>query len=40
MAGGQGKLPLDQLLRLPQLRDILMYHIVPGEYSSGEGTLR
>jgi uncharacterized surface protein with fasciclin (FAS1) repeats len=36
LGGGQQKLPLDQLLRLPQLRNILQYHIVPGEYTSSE----
>uniref|UniRef100_A0A383WQB5 FAS1 domain-containing protein n=1 Tax=Tetradesmus obliquus TaxID=3088 RepID=A0A383WQB5_TETOB len=34
LGGGQRKLPLDQLLRLPQLNNILMYHIVPGQYTS------
>lgn len=35
LGGGQGKLPLDALLRLPTLKDILLYHIVPGRYTSG-----
>jgi uncharacterized surface protein with fasciclin (FAS1) repeats len=36
LGGGQQKLPLDQLLRLPQLKNILQYHIVPGEYTSSK----
>jgi uncharacterized surface protein with fasciclin (FAS1) repeats len=36
LGGGRQKLPLDQLLRLPQLKNILLYHIVPGEYTSSE----
>jgi uncharacterized surface protein with fasciclin (FAS1) repeats len=39
LGGGQQKLPLDQLLRLPQLKNILLYHIVPGEYTSSEWLL-
>jgi uncharacterized surface protein with fasciclin (FAS1) repeats len=34
-ASGQ-PLPLDALLAQPTLMDILMYHIIPGRYSSGE----
>jgi uncharacterized surface protein with fasciclin (FAS1) repeats len=31
-----GPLPLDALLRQPSLKDILLYHIIPGRYSSSE----
>lgn len=34
--GGGRRLPLDQLLALPELPDILAYHIIPGRYLSGE----
>eukprot|EP00775_Hariotina_reticulata_P011317 gene11317-11467_t len=34
LGGAQGRLPLDALLRLPQLKDILLYHIIPGEYTA------
>lgn len=36
MLGGGQKLPIDALLKLQQLKDIVMYHIVPGEYTSGK----
>lgn len=36
LGGANGRLPLDALLRQPALKDILLYHIVPGRYSSGE----
>jgi hypothetical protein len=34
--GGGRPLPKDALFRLDQLRNILLYHIVPGAYYSGE----
>jgi uncharacterized surface protein with fasciclin (FAS1) repeats len=34
---GNGRmLPREALFRLPQLRDIVMYHIIPGRYTTGE----
>jgi uncharacterized surface protein with fasciclin (FAS1) repeats len=39
LGGAQGRLPLDALLRLPQLKDILLYHIIPGEYTAREWDL-
>lgn len=37
LGGANGPLPLDALLAQPTLRDILLYHIIPGRYTSGEG---
>jgi uncharacterized surface protein with fasciclin (FAS1) repeats len=36
LGGANGPLPLDALLAQPTLRDILLYHIIPGRYTSGE----
>lgn len=33
--GGGKRLPLDQFYALPELRDILKYHVLPGYYTSG-----
>jgi uncharacterized surface protein with fasciclin (FAS1) repeats len=34
--GSNGPLSLDAFLREPSLKDILLYHIIPGRYSSSE----
>ncbi len=34
--GANGKLSLDALLRRPELKDILLYHIIPGRFNSSE----
>jgi uncharacterized surface protein with fasciclin (FAS1) repeats len=36
LGGANGKLTLDGLLKQPTLKDILMYHIIPGRYTSSE----
>lgn len=37
LGGASGQpLPLDALLAQPTLKDILLYHIIPGRYTSGE----
>jgi uncharacterized surface protein with fasciclin (FAS1) repeats len=36
LGGANGKLTLDGLLRQPTLKDILLYHIIPGRYTSSE----
>ena len=33
--GGVRKLPKEQFFRLPELKDILLYHILPGRYRTG-----
>jgi uncharacterized surface protein with fasciclin (FAS1) repeats len=36
LGGANGSLPLDALLKQPSLKDILLYHIIPGRYSSSK----
>jgi uncharacterized surface protein with fasciclin (FAS1) repeats len=36
LGGANGPLPLDAFLRQPTLKDILLYHIIPGRYTSSE----
>jgi uncharacterized surface protein with fasciclin (FAS1) repeats len=36
LGGANGPLPLDALLRQPSLKDILLYHIIPGRYTSSK----
>jgi uncharacterized surface protein with fasciclin (FAS1) repeats len=33
--GGGRKLPKEDLYKLPELKDILQYHIIPGRYLTG-----
>ena len=33
--GAGHKLSKEQLFRLPELKDILQYHIIPGRYTTG-----
>lgn len=35
LGGGGRRLPLDLFFQLPELPDILQYHVVPGLYTTG-----
>lgn len=37
--GSKKKLAIDDLLKLPEAKNILTYHVLPGNYSTGEGGL-